>query len=259
MSNNLTEQWIRMKTFVVSDLQRTMRVPIQTLVTPWLSALLYILIFGQIVGSRIQEIGGIPYINFVLPGILMMNILSSAFAQTSSSLYFKRFLKHIEELLVAPFSYLELVIGFTIGGIIRGILVGAGIYVIAIFFGIAGIEHVGLFFFYVIAVSAIFSLLGLFVGLWAQGFEQLSVLNVFVITPLAFLGGMFNTLDMLPPWAQTLTLWNPFFYFNDGIRYAMTGHSEASLTLGFAIIVGLILVFGAIIHYLFHIGWRLRA
>ena len=259
MSNNLTEQWIRMKTFVVSDLQRTMRVPIQTLVTPWLSALLYILIFGQIVGSRIQEIGGIPYINFVLPGILMMNILSSAFAQTSSSLYFKRFLKHIEELLVAPFSYLELVIGFTIGGIIRGILVGAGIYVIAIFFGIAGIEHVGLFFFYVIAVSAIFSLLGLFVGLWAQGFEQLSVLNVFVITPLAFLGGMFNTLDMLPPWAQTLTLWNPFFYFNDGIRYAMTGHAEANLTFGFIMIAGLILVFGAIIHYLFHIGWRLRA
>ena len=259
MNNEMRDTWIRMRTFVISDIQRTFRVPIQTLVTPWLSALLYILIFGQIVGSRISEIGGIPYINFVLPGILMMNILSSAFAQTSSSLYFKRFLRHIEELLVAPFSYLELVIGFTIGGIIRGVLVGAGIYVIAIFFGIAGIEHIGFFFFYVVAVSAIFSLLGLFVGLWAEGFEQLSVLNVFVITPLAFLGGMFNSLDMLPPWAQTLTLWNPFFYFNDGIRYAMTGHGEGSLVVGVLIVLGLIFAFGAVVHYLFHIGWRLRA
>lgn len=259
MSDSLTEQWIRMKTFVVSDAQRFLRVPIQTLVTPWLSALLYIVIFGHVVGSRISLIGGVPYINFVLPGILMMNILSSAFSQTSSSLYFKRFLRHIEELLVAPFSYLELVVGFVIGGVVRGLIVGLGIYVLAILFGIAGVAHIGLFFFYVIAVSIIFSLIGLFVGLWADGFEQLTVLNVFLITPLSFFGGMFNSITMLPPWAQTLTLWNPFFYFIDGIRYAMIGHAESNLLIGFVIIFGLIFGLGALVHYLFHIGWRLRA
>jgi ABC-2 type transport system permease protein len=258
MSNDLRETWIRMRTFVVSDVQRFMRVPIQTLLTPWLSGLLYIIIFGQVVGSRISSIEGHTYISFVLPGVLMLNILSSAFSQTSSSLYFKRFLRHIEELLVAPFSYLEMVIGFVIGGVIRGIVVGAGIYVIAIFFGIAGIANIFLFFFYVVAISVVFSLLGLIVGLWADNFEQLSVLNVFLITPLSFLGGMFNSIHMLPAWAQALTYWNPFFYFIDGVRYSMIGYAEASIGFGILLILLFIVGLGWYTNHLFSIGWRLR-
>lgn len=259
MTNSMTDRWIRMRTFVVRDAQRIFRVPIQTLVSPWISALLYIVIFGYVVGTKISNIVGVPYLTFVLPGILMMNIVGSAFMHTSSSLFFQRFLRFVEEMLVAPFSYIEMIVGYVIGGVIRGIVVGFGIYAIAILFGAAGIEHVFAFLFYVIAVSIIFSLLGIIVALWADNnFEHLNVLNVFVITPLSFLGGVFNSITMLPEWAQTLVRFNPFFYFVDGIRYSMIGHAESNLMLGFAIILLLIIGLGAWVEHLFRIGWRLR-
>lgn len=247
-----------MSTFLNRDLQRVFRVPIQTLVSPWISALLYILIFGYIVGSKILDIEGYSYLAFVLPGVLMMNVISSAFIHTSSSLYFQRFLRFIEEMLVAPFSYLEMVVGYTLGGVFRGIIVASGIYVMGILFGVAGVEHIFAFIFYIVAISIIFALLGLIVALWADNFEQFNVLNVFVITPLSFLGGVFNSVTMLPEWGKTLVMFNPFFYFVDGIRYAMIGHSESNLVVGVVLIIGLIIVLGAIVEYLFRIGWRLR-
>jgi len=127
------------------------------------------------------------------------------------------------------------------------------------FFGAASMYNFPLFIFYIVAVSAVFGLLGLLVGLWAEGFEQLSILATFVITPLSFLGGMFNSLDMLPPLLRTITLWNPFFYFIDGLRYSMTGHSEASLMVGVSIITILFILLFFTIITLFKRGWRLRS
>ncbi len=258
MPNSLQDRWLRMSTFMNRDLQRVFRVPIQTLVSPWISALLYIVIFGYIVGTKISDIEGYTYLEFVLPGVLMMNIISSAFMHTSSSLYFQRFLRFIEEILVAPFSYLEMVVGYTLGGVIRALIVAAGIYVMGILFGVAGVAHIGAFLFYVVGVSMIFALLGLIIALWADNFEQFNVLNVFVIMPLSFLGGVFNSITMLPEWGKTIVMFNPFFYFVDGIRYSMIGHSESNLYIGVALIVGLVIVLGAIVEYLFRIGWRLR-
>lgn len=251
--------WVGLFTYIRSEVLRTFRVVTQTLVTPWISALLYIFIFGQVVGSRISLIGGVPYVKFVLPGILMMNIIMSAFSASSSSLYFARFIKNIEEMLVAPFSYLEMIVGFTLSAVARAVLVAAGIYIIAIFFGGASVAHVGLFFLYAVGVSIIFALIGILIGLWAKGFEQLTILNTFIITPLSFLGGMFYTLDMLPPVLRGIAQFNPFFYFMDGIRYSMIGVHEANLGVGLAIMGLLILVLGALVHHLFKIGWRLRS
>lgn len=235
-----------------------MRVSIQTLVSPWINALLYIFIFGYVVGTRIDLIAGVSYIDFVLPGILMLNIIASAFSQTSSSLYFQRFARHIEEILVAPFSHLEMIIGYVIGGIVRGMIVGLGIYLISIIFSAATIAHLGLFLFYTIAVCIIFSLLGLLVGLWAESFEQLTILNTFVITPLTFLGGVFNSASMLPEKMQLMLKLNPFFYFVDGLRYSMIGISEADTRVGLALIFGLMLTLGGTVWYLFKIGWKIR-
>src|SRR3989339_2015501 len=137
--------WIGLQTFIQREIERFFRVSIQTLITPWISAALYIFIFGFVVGSRIPEIAGVRYIDFVLPGLVMMNIISSAFSQTSSSLYFQRFTRHIEEILVAPFSHIEMLIGYVIGGIIRGLIVGLGVYALAIVFGSSTIAHLGLF------------------------------------------------------------------------------------------------------------------
>lgn len=250
---------IGLQTFVMKEVNRFARVYIQTLVSPWINALLYIFIFGYIVGSRISLIAGVSYIEFVLPGVLMLNVISSSFSQTSSSLYFQRFVRHIEEILVAPFSYTEMIIGYIVGGILRGVVVGLGVYAIALLFGAAQIAHPLLLLFYILSVATIFSFLGLLVGLWAENFEQLSMLNTFLITPLTFLGGVFNSINMLPPKLQIFLQWNPFFYFVDGIRYAMIGIRESNQYIGFVIIIGLIIFLSTLVTILFKKGWKIRS
>ncbi len=250
--------YIGLYTFIRQEVSRFFRVGIQTLLTPWISALLYILIFGQIVGRRIGSIAEVNYIDFVVPGLLMMNIMMAAFSQTSSSLYFQRFLRHIEEILTAPLSYLEIIIGYLIGGVLRGLTVGLGVYLIALLFTVTSIDRAGLFVFYVISVSLIFSLAGLLVGLWANGFEQLSVPPTFIITPLSFLGGLFNSLNMLPERFHILMKVNPFFYFVDGLRYAMIGVSESDRRLGIYLIILLIVTLGYLVWSLFKSGYRIR-
>ncbi|OGZ45020.1 MAG: hypothetical protein A3J54_03180 [Candidatus Ryanbacteria bacterium RIFCSPHIGHO2_02_FULL_45_13b] len=245
-------------TFVRRELGRFSRVAVQTLITPWISALLYIFVFGRIVGSRIDNIGGVEYIDFVLPGILMMNIIMGAFMQTAFSLYFQRFARHIEEVLVAPLAYWEMIIGHIIGGVLRAVVVGVGIYIIAVLFSAASFTHIGLFIFYAVSVAILFSLIGLLIGLWAQSFEQLNILNTFVIMPLSFLGGMFNSITMLPMWLQKFVLFNPFFYFIDGIRYAMIGIREAHTGIGIFVIMGSLVVLGALLWHLFRIGYHIR-
>jgi len=249
---------IGVRTFIVRESQRFIRMPIQTLVTPWISALLYIFIFGLVVGPRIELIAGVRYIDFVLPGILMMNIMTAAFSQSSGSLFMHRIFRNIEEILVAPLSHFEMIVGYVVGGIIRGLIVGIGIYVIAIFFSAANVAHLGAFLFYLVSISIVFSLVGILVGLWARHFEQLAILATFVITPLSFLGGMFNSIHMLPAPLQKVTILNPFFYFIDGIRFSMIGISESNILVGVILIIFLIISLGIFVEYLFRIGWRLR-
>ncbi len=249
---------IGITTLIGQEIQRFMRVWIQALVSPWINALLYILIFGVVVGSQISEIAGVSYIDFVLPGIVMMNLIGAAYMQGAFGLYFKRFAKHIEELLVSPFSHFELLLAFVTAGVVRGLIVGLGVYVIALFFTVATISNILLFIFYSVAVSLIFSFIGILIGLWSDSFEQLSILQTFVITPLIFLGGVFNSIHMLPEQAQFFVRLNPFFYFVDGLRYSMIGVQEANVAIGLAIIMTLVAVLGGLCWYLFKIGWRIR-
>lgn len=255
----MNTNWVGLWTFTRREIERFLRVWMQSLATPWISALLYILIFGKIVGVRIGEIQGVPYIDFVLPGILTMNVIMAAFGQSSNSLYFQRFVRHIEEVLVSPLSYAEMIVGYVAGSLVRASITAAGIYVLAVFFGAANFAHPALFFAYVISVSILFSLLGLLVGLWADGFERLTIILTFIITPLSYLGGMFNSISMLPPLFQTVIRFNPFFYFIDGIRYSMIGVREANALAGFVVIVGSVTILGVFVWHLFKRGWRLRA
>lgn len=249
---------IGLKTLIFQEIQRFFRVWIQSLVSPWINALLYILIFGVVVGSRIDTIVGVSYIDFVLPGIVMMNIIGAAYMQGAFGLYFKRFARHIEEILTAPFSHFELMIGMMTAGVVRGLVVGLGVYVIALFFTTATIAHLFLFILYSVGVSLIFGFIGLLIALWADNFEQLSILQTFVITPFIFLGGVFNSITMLPEPAQVLVRFNPFFYFVDGLRYSMIGVQEADPLIGAGVIIGCIVLFGGWTWYLFKIGWRIR-
>lgn len=251
--------WIGLYTMLRREVIRTFRVVIQTLVAPAISAALYIFIFGTVIGSRIDNFAGVPYISFVFPGVLMLSIINASFASASSALYFMRFTRGIEEVLIAPFSYLEMLVGFVGSAIARSLMVAALILIVGLLFGAVTLVNPIAFVLYTGAIAAIFAMLGILVALWAEGFEQLQVLNTFVITPLTYLGGIFYSITFLPPLAATITRFNPFFYFADGIRSSMIGYSEANTTVGLLVISGLVIGLGCLVTYLFRIGWKIRS
>ncbi len=250
--------WIGLYSLIRKEFDRTFRVATQALVAPWISALLYIFVFGSIIGQQIDLIAGVPYIAFVLPGILMMSVISAAFASSSSALYFQRFLHTIEELLVAPFSHFEMLIGFVLGGVVRALIIAIGIFILALLFGGARVDHVVLFLTTVFLVSIIFSLLGVLIGLWSNNFEQLTILTTFIIMPLSFLGGTFYSVHMLPERFRAIAYVNPFFYFIDTTRCAMISVCESNQSVGFGIMIGFVVILGWFVWYLFERGWRLR-
>ena len=250
--------WIGLWTIIRREWTRLMRVPIQAFLAPWISALLFIFIFGFVVGGRISQIGGHRYIQFVLPGILMLNIVNASFLQSSSQVYFSRFLRYVEETLVAPLSYAEMIAGVIAVVVVRSVITALGILLIAACFGATSIDGVAEFVFWIVSVSMVFGLLGIVIGLWANNFEQLTILNIFFITPLSFVGGVFNTVAMLPPWLRWIAYGNPFFYFINGLRHAMIGFTEASETLGVGIALGLAALMSVVVWRLYAVGYGLR-
>lgn len=254
----MTINWTGLWTIIRREINRLLRVPIQAFVAPWISALLFIFIFGFVVGPRINAIAGHRYIEFVLPGVLMMNIINAAFLQASSQIYFQRFMRNIEEVLVAPLSYAEMIAGSLATVVFRTVVTALGILAIAAVFGATNLESLPDFLFWVIIVSAVFGLLGIVIGLWAKSFEQLTVLNIFFIMPMSFVGGVFNTVGMLPPWLRWLAWGNPFFYFINGLRHSMIGFNEAPELLGASLSVLLVVVLAVGVWRLFSVGYGLR-
>jgi ABC-2 type transport system permease protein len=254
----MTINWIGLWTMVRREIQRLWRVPIQAVVAPLISALLFIFIFGFVVGGRISHIGGYRYLEFVLPGVVMMNVISASFLQATSQIYFQRFQKSIEEILVSPLSYVEMIAGAVSIVILRSVVTALGIMLIGMAFGAVHMHSLPEFLFWVIMVSMIFGFLGIIVALWAKTFEQLNVLMVFFIQPLSMVGGVFNTVGMLPGWLRWLAYGNPLFYFINGMRHSMIGFSDGPLALGAGLTVVLAAVLGAIVWRLYAIGWGLR-
>jgi ABC-2 type transport system permease protein len=250
--------WIGLYTMVRREVSRMMRVPIQAFIAPWISALLFIFIFGFVVGGRINEIGGHRYLEFVLPGIVMMNVVNAAFLQSSSAIYFARFIKFIEETLVAPLSYAEMIAGSLSVVVLRASITGVGIMFMGMFFGATHIESWLMFLFWIVSVSAVFGLLGIIVGLWSKSFEQLNMPVVFFLTPLSMVGGVFNTVEMLPEWLRWLAWANPFFYFINGLRGSMLGFDETPAGLGVGLTLLLLVVLGATVWRLYSKGYGLR-
>jgi ABC-2 type transport system permease protein len=234
--------WIGLWTIIRREWSRLMRVPIQAFLAPWISALLFIFIFG-----------------FVLPGILMLNIVNASFLQSSSQIYFSRFLRYIEETLVSPLSYAEMIAGILSVVVARSVITAIGILVIASVFGATHIQSIPEFLFWIASVAVVFGLLGIIIGLWANNFEQLTILNVFFITPLSFVGGVFNTVSMLPPWLKWMAYANPFFYFINGLRHSMIGFTEANEWIGVGVALGLCVVMFLGVLRLFSIGYGLRS
>lgn len=256
MNNNVA--WIQWYTLTRQSVERLLRVWMQVFGAPLVTSLLYIVIFGSIVGNRI-DFGEFAYIDFILPGIIMMMVITSAFMHGSSEIYFKRFIKTIEEVLVAPIPNWMFILSVVASGVVRSLIMAALVFGAAVAFGAANLSNVALFLLYIALVAAIFTLMGIVVGLWAKGFEQFNVLSIFVITPLSYLGGVFYSIEMVPEWFRTFIYANPMFYFIDGIRYSMIGVHESNILFGLSLTIVLLGVFFAFVTYLFKIGYGIRS
>jgi len=249
--------WVGLYTIIKRENMRTLKVINQVIWPPIISSLLYIIIFGLAVGRNIS-IQGVSYLAFLVPGLIMMNVIMSSYEESSSSLFLSKFINYIQELLVAPLSYVEMVLGFLFGSILRSFVISTLILIVFLFFIKINIYSWSLYIFFIFFASLFFASIGLIVALWAERFDNLAVLNTFFITPLLFFGGVFSSIKLLPEFFQKLSLFNPLFYMIDGFRYSMLGISDVN-----PVYSGLIMIFLAIISfvftvYLFKKGYKLK-
>lgn len=252
--------WIGLYTLIRREVGRTKRVIGQAILTPFLTATLYIFVFGYVIGSKIDLIEGIPYISFVFPGVFAMNLIMSVFSATSFSIYFMKFQRTIEDMLTLPISYTELVISLIVSGVVRALAITVSLSFVAVLFGVNTLEHPFILLGYVLLTSIFFGLLGIVAGIWADNsFEKFGLVTNFILTPLTFLGGSFYSVHMLPEKWQFLVHFNPIFYAVDGIRYALTGYHEASLWFGVGVLGALSVVTLGLCVWIFRTGWKLRA
>jgi ABC-2 type transport system permease protein len=235
-------QIIALYTLVRREIVRMFRIPSQTFLPSVITSCLYFTIFGAIVGQRIGLLGGHQYNTFIAPGLVMMAVITNAYSNVANSLYIVRFQKSIEEMLVSPMHWSLLLIGYVIGGIVRGLIIGVLVTTVAFFFTDINCSHLPLTFLVLFLVAALFSMAGFLNGMLARTFDEVAFVPTFILTPLIYLGGIFYTTNMLPPFWQHLTIFNPIFYMVSALKYAMLGYSEVSMPLALIIVTGLIFI-----------------
>jgi ABC-2 type transport system permease protein len=216
-------------TLVRREFKRTMMVINQVVWPPIITTVLYIYVFGFSLGPRIKEVGGVPYVEFLLPGLVMFNVITSSYDETSSSMFQQRFMNSIQELLIAPLSYVEILVGFLAGSVLRGLVIGTMVMVLGL-----GLVHfaprdVASYLYFMVVTALLFSSCGLIAGLLGKTFDNLAIINTFVISPLTFIGGIFSSSAMLPPALARIANVNPMVYMIDGFRYSYTGRVEYGL------------------------------
>lgn len=252
------KSFVGFRTLVWREIYRFFSVFTQTITPPLVSSFLYIFIFGLSLGQRIEHVDGVPYLIFLIPGLVMMYVIEGSYSNTSSSLFISRWANNIEELLVTPLSYFEMVLAILIGGLVRSLVTAVGVYLISLLFVQFPLAHPLMILYFLIFVSLIFSSVGMMVALFAEEFEHLSLCTTFVITPLIFFGGVFHSLEMVPGAIKWLTVFNPMFYMINGLRYGMLGVSDSPLALSAAVVLGIFIALFSLSVYLFRIGFKLR-
>ena len=240
------------------EMARTARTLMQSIVSPVISTSLYFVVFGAAIGSRITEINGITYGAFIVPGLVMLSLLTQSISNASFGIYFPKFTGTIYELLSAPISYLEIVVSYVGAAATKSVILGLIILVTARLFVPLRIDHPFWMIVFLVLTAVTFSLLGFIIGIWADGFEKLQIVPLLVITPLTFLGGSFYSIDMLPPVWQTVALFNPVVYLISGFRWSFYGLSDVSLGVSLAMTILFLGVFTVIVAWIFRTGYRLK-
>jgi ABC-2 type transport system permease protein len=249
---------IGFKSLVEREIVRFTSVFLQTIFPPLVSSFLYISIFGYTIGRRIEEIQGIPYLNFLIPGLVMMYVIEGSYQNTSSSLFISRWAGHIQELLVSPLSYVEMVLALLIGGLVRSFVTATGVYLVSLIFTPTPIAHPLIVFSMAFFVSLTFSSVGALVALFAEQFEHLTICTTFVIMPLIFFGGVFHSVEMLPEAVQRVSAFNPIFYMINGMRYGMLDVTDVPIAHCFIVVLSLFSVLFTTTVLLFKSGFKLR-
>jgi ABC-2 type transport system permease protein len=240
------------------EMARTGRTLFQSIVSPVVSTSLYFIVFGAAIGTRIQEIGGVSYGAFIVPGLIMLTVLTQSTANASFGIYFPKFTGTIYELLSAPVSFVEIVVGYVGAAATKSIILGLIILVTAGLFVPLRVDHPLLMLTFLFLTAVTFSLLGFIIGIWADGFEQLQLIPLLVITPLTFLGGTFYSIDVLPPAWQTIALFNPIVYLVSGFRWSFYGVSDINIGVSLAMTLAFLVLCLAVVQWIFKTGYRLK-
>jgi len=240
------------------EMNRTARTVLQSIISPVLSTSLYFVVFGGAIGSRIQEVDGISYGAFIVPGLIMLSLLTQSVSNAAFGIYFPKFTGTIYEILSAPISYAEIVLGYVGAAASKSIILGLIILATAAIFVPIRIEHPFVMLAFLILTAVTFSLFGFIIGIWADGFEKLQLIPLLFIMPLTFLGGTFYSISMLPPIWQKVTLLNPVVYLVSGFRWSFYGTSDVPVAISLGMTVLFMLICMAVIWIIFRTGWRLR-
>jgi ABC-2 type transport system permease protein len=250
--------WIGFRTIVLREFNRIVRIWGQTLVPPGVTATLYFIIFGSLIGARIGQMGGYGYMQYIAPGLIMMSVITNSYGNVVSSFFGARFGKHVEELLVSPLPNWLIVAGYVMGGLVRGLLVGLVVTVVALCFTQLRVSHPLLTVVAVFFTSIVFSLGGFINAVFAKNFDHISWFPTFILTPLTYLGGVFYSINLLPDWARAISHANPILYMVNGFRYGFLGVSDVDVRLSFVIMIGFAVALYGLAVGLMHKGIGIR-
>lgn len=240
------------------EMARFTRTLLQSVVTPVITTSLYFVVFGSAIGSRMSQVDGVPYGAFIVPGLIMLSLLTASISNASFGIYFPKFTGTIYELLSAPISWVEMLIAYVGAAATKSIILGLIILGTASFFVPVRVEHPLWMIGFLLLTSVTFSLFGFVIGVWAKGFEQLQLIPMLVVTPLTFLGGAFYSIDMLPPAWRTVALFNPVVYLVSGFRWAFYGLTDVEIGVSLAMTVGFLAFLLAVVGWMFRTGYGLR-
>ncbi|MCY4044312.1 MAG: ABC transporter permease [Cellvibrionales bacterium] len=232
----IKDQWVAFQTILFREIQRFTRIWVQTLLPPAITMGLYFAIFGKLMGSRIGEMQGVPYVQFVVPGLIMMAVITNSFSNVVSSFYSSKFQRHVEELLVSPVPNYIILAGYVAGGVARGLCVGLVVTILSLFFADLSVQNIGLTIVVLLLTSVFFASLGFLNALYANSFDDISVIPTFVLTPLIYLGGVFYSADMLSGFFKTASELNPMLYIVNAFRQGMIGVSDINVELSLGIL-----------------------
>ncbi|MDJ0833313.1 MAG: ABC transporter permease [Gammaproteobacteria bacterium] len=258
MKNRLHKYWIAYTTITRKEVLRFSRIWVQTIIPPVVTVALYFIIFGNLIGPRIGEMDGMSYIDFIMPGLIMMSIITNSYANVVSSFYGAKFSRHIEEMLVSPIPNVVILLGFLTGGIARGLAVGLAVTVISLVFTNIQIHNLWVIFSVAILTALLFSLAGLINGVYATSFDDISIIPTFVLTPLTYLGGIFYSIQLLPDFWQNASLGNPILYMINSFRFGFLGITDINLGLAFSVIIAFIVILFTISMHLLNRGIGIR-